>query len=96
MQSTTRTKLEQDLGDLLESGSNSDLVILCQGEEIKAHRTILSARSPIFCVMLQAGMVEDIAVEVITVEDTKVVILRQLLLFLYTVRLVQDFQGYQG
>ena len=39
-----RTKLEEDMRDLLVSGYNSDLVIQCQGEEIKAHRGILSAR----------------------------------------------------
>ena len=44
MQSASRTKLEQDMWDLLESGFNSDLVIQCQGEDIKAHRLILSAR----------------------------------------------------
>ena len=44
MQSASRTKLEQDMWDLLESGFNSDLVIQCQGEEIKAHRLILSNR----------------------------------------------------
>ena len=30
--------------DLLESGYNSDLMILCQEEEIRAHRGVLSAR----------------------------------------------------
>ena len=44
LQSTPRTKLEEDLWDLLQSGDNSDLVIQCQGEEIKAHRLILSTR----------------------------------------------------
>ena len=39
-----RAKLEEDMWDLLESGYDSDLVIHCQGEEIKTHRGILSAR----------------------------------------------------
>ena len=43
-QSDPRSKLEEDLGNLLESGDKSDLVIECRGKEIKAHRTILSAR----------------------------------------------------
>ena len=37
-------KLEQDMLSLLESGDNSDIVLQCEGEEIKAHRNILSAR----------------------------------------------------
>ena len=44
MESATRTKLEQDFLALLDSGNNSDLVIQCQGEDIKVHRIILSAR----------------------------------------------------
>ena len=44
MQSAPRTRLDQDMRALLESGFNSDLVIQCRGEEIKAHRLILSAR----------------------------------------------------
>ena len=44
MQSEVRSKLEQDLWDLLEFGNYSDLIIQCQGEDIKAHRNILSAR----------------------------------------------------
>ena len=40
-----KAKLEQDMFSLLESGDNSDIVIRCKyGEEIKAHRNILSAR----------------------------------------------------
>ena len=54
MQSEVRTKLEQDLGDLLESGDNSDLIIQCQGEDIKAHRIILSARYFMLNAMLQS------------------------------------------
>ena len=39
-----KLKLEQDMLNLLESGDNSDIVFHCKGEEIKAHRKILSAR----------------------------------------------------
>ena len=39
-----KEKLERDMLNLLESGDNSDIVLQCQGEEIKAHRKILSAR----------------------------------------------------
>ena len=39
-----KEKLERDMLKLLESGDNSDIVLQCQGEEIKAHRKILSAR----------------------------------------------------
>ena len=36
-----KNKLEQDMLSLLESG---EIVFQCQGEKIKAHRNILSAR----------------------------------------------------
>ena len=39
-----KLKLEQDMLNLLESGDNSDIVFHCKGEEITAHRKILSAR----------------------------------------------------
>ena len=41
---STLSTLERDMLSLLESGDNSDIVLQCQGEEIKAHRKILSAR----------------------------------------------------
>lgn len=78
--------------DLLESGFNSDLIIHCQGEDIKAHRLILTARSPVFRAMLETGMVE--VKGRIKVEDAKPTILRQLLHYLYTRKLETDFRDY--
>ena len=40
--------LLNDMGNLLLDTETSDVVLLCQGEEIRAHKLILSARSPVF------------------------------------------------
>ena len=79
---------------LLDSGNNSDLVIHCQGEDIKVHRIILSARSPVFSAMLESGMLEEQKGRV-KIEDAEVVILKELLRYLYTGKIGPDFREYK-
>lgn len=44
-------QLSTDLGQLFEDGKNSDVVLNVQGQEIRAHKAILSARSVVFASM---------------------------------------------
>ena len=68
----------------------SDIVIHCQGEQIPAHKCILSARSPVFRAMMQANMVESIKRE-ITIEDEDKDVLFEMLRFIYTGKVGEGF-----
>ena len=48
----------RDLGELLYSGSGADYTIAVGDEEIKCHRIVLEARSPVFRGMLGSSMSE--------------------------------------
>ena len=56
--------LAGDIGNLFLDQETSDIVIHCQGEQILAHKCILSARSPVFRAMMQANMLESIKREI--------------------------------
>lgn len=51
-------QLSTDLGQLFEDGKNSDVVLNVQGQEIRAHKAILSARSVVFASMFEHEMVK--------------------------------------
>ena len=69
----------------------SDLVLVCQGEEIKAHRCILSARSPVFSAMLQSNMLESINSK-IKIDDADKDVLKEMLWYMYKCEVDKDFK----
>ena len=82
--------LAGDIGNLFLDQETSDIVILCQGEQIPAHKCILSARSPVFRAMMQANMLESIKREInIEVDDKDV--LFEMLRFIYTAKVGDGF-----
>jgi speckle-type POZ protein len=60
-----------DLGTLLASGSDTDCVFEVEGEEMRAHKIILEARSPVFRALLNSPMREGQEGRVV-IEDMKV------------------------
>ncbi|KAL1440851.1 hypothetical protein MTO96_009149 [Rhipicephalus appendiculatus] len=74
-------RLPEDLGDLLESGRFSDIVLSANGRQFQAHKAILSARSPVFAAMFQHKMKEESQVEI---ADMDPYVLHELLRFIYT------------
>eukprot|EP01043_Picozoa_sp_COSAG02_P005199 COSAG02_NODE_140_length_34374_cov_913.416443_2_plen_487_part_00 len=67
---------------LLESGFMSDMELKCGGTSVKAHKLLLSARSPVFAAMFKPGLVEAEANEV-TLEGIEPAVLRSLVHYLY-------------
>lgn len=74
---------QDKLLQLLESGANSDVTFIVQGEEIRAHSLILSAFSDVFQAQFTSGMQETASKRVI-VEDCKPDIFKAFLRYLYT------------
>jgi len=65
----------------------SDVVIVCKGDvELKAHRAVLAARSPVFEAMFTHEMTEKLSGQV-KIPDYKMEEMRDFLLFLYHAKL---------
>jgi len=76
-------KLVGDMSQLLHSSLYSDVTLVAQGVEFRAHKAILAARSPVFKAMFDSSMRESVD-GVVTIEDIKPAVFRQLLRFMYT------------
>jgi len=75
--------LAADLATTLNDSSFSDITIKTKGQQFKAHRIILAARSPVFRAMFSHDMQEsrDNQVEI---QDIDPVVMEELLRFIYT------------
>jgi len=74
-----------DFENLFTSQTGSDICFNIQGQEIKAHKTILSARSPVFSAMFNSDMKEK-GLERVDLPEITPDIFNALLRFIYTDR----------
>ncbi len=79
------TSLDRDLEQFFTNRSDTDVCFVIDGKEIKAHKMILSARSPVFAAMLKSGMKESVSNRV-EIDDIAPDIFEVLLQFIYTDR----------
>jgi len=82
--------LLSDLARIMGDEATSDISIMCQDQEIRVHKLILSARSPVFQAMLGSDMVEK-SRGVITIMDANVTVVRQMVAYMYTAKIDNDF-----
>jgi len=89
--SSPKSSLGLDFGNLLTSQSSSDISFIIDGKEVKAHKLILSARSPVFAAMFRSDMKEK-EMDQIDIPDISPVVFNELLRFIYTdrVQLTED------
>jgi len=76
-------RLQEELSQLFDSGKESDVSFVVQGEKIKAHKVLLTTRCKHFESMFDSGMAESCSKEV-TVNDIKPKTFKEFLKFLYT------------
>uniref|UniRef100_A0A0E0M7U2 BTB domain-containing protein n=1 Tax=Oryza punctata TaxID=4537 RepID=A0A0E0M7U2_ORYPU len=78
--------LHRHLGGLLESMDGADVTFHVAGEEVRAHRYVLAARSPVFKAELFGQMKESRSSNntVVNVDDMEAEVFRALLAFIYT------------
>ncbi|XP_053313053.1 speckle-type POZ protein-like [Spea bombifrons] len=76
-------RLADELGGLWENSRFTDCCLCVAGQEFKAHKAILAARSPVFGAMFEHEMVERIKnrVEIIDVEPD---VFKEMMCFIYT------------
>ncbi|KAM3214173.1 hypothetical protein ACQJBY_066548 [Aegilops geniculata] len=72
--------LGQDLGDLLRSQNGADVTFVVGAASFRAHRLLLTARSPVFAAELAGSMMD----ETHRIKDMDADTFRALLLFIYT------------
>ena len=77
----TNLRLKMASGKSLKSDiaamSTGDIVIKCEDQELRAHKYILCARSPVFKAMFQSDMVVEIKNEV-NVKETSMSVVKQM------------------
>jgi len=83
-------RLQEELSQLLDSGKESDISFVVQGEKIKAHKVLLTTRCKHFESMFDSGMAESHSKEV-TVNDIKPKTFKDFLRFLYT-NMLPDYE----
>ena len=69
--------LKSDIAAMLKEDSTGDIVIRCEDQELRVHKFILCARSPVFKAMFQSDMVVEIQNEV-NVEETSMSVVKQM------------------
>ena len=75
--------LSEDYLNLFNSGTHSDVEIICGEKTFQCHKSILSARSPVFRAMFKLDMEEKKKGKVEIIDYTPIVI-DQMLYFIYT------------
>ncbi|XP_008546874.1 speckle-type POZ protein isoform X2 [Microplitis demolitor] len=76
-------RLPEDLGTLFESQKFSDVTLTVCGNEFRAHKAILAARSPVFSAMFEHEM-EERKQNRVDITDVDYEVLKEMLRFIYT------------
>ncbi|GBN45692.1 TD and POZ domain-containing protein 1-like [Araneus ventricosus] len=83
VESGSDTDLKTDLKSILDSGTLFDVSLQIGSEVIRAHKNILSARSPVFRAMFTKDM-QEATNNTVAIEDLSVETVLKLLLYMYT------------
>lgn len=82
-------EIAKSYGSLLENKNSSDVTLVVGDVKFSAHKCILSARSPVFCAMLECDMVEK-SKGTVEINDIQPDIIQLMLEFLYTGKFDKD------
>lgn len=77
------SRLDRDMLNLYKDKTYSDVIIKCQGKEIKVHKIILVNRSSVFKAMFKSEMTESIT-NTVNINDINPEALEEVLKFIYT------------
>lgn len=80
--SVPKSRLKDDLGKLLEDKLFSDVTLVVNGGELRAHKNVLAARSPVFASLFRNQ--QDVEPTRLTIPDVDYDVMRELLRFIYT------------
>ncbi|XP_032752673.1 TD and POZ domain-containing protein 5-like [Rattus rattus] len=75
--------LAEDLGVLWENSLFTDCSLVVAGQEFRAHKAILAARSPVFRAMFENEMLESLT-DRIEIHDIHLQVFKEMMAFIYT------------
>uniref|UniRef100_A0A0N5BR02 BTB domain-containing protein n=1 Tax=Strongyloides papillosus TaxID=174720 RepID=A0A0N5BR02_STREA len=78
-----QSKLSLDYGDMFDSPLFTDCIIKIGDTEIKVHKAVLAARSPVFYDTFNTTL-EKSQTNIIEIEDFRVEVVREMLKYIYT------------
>jgi len=76
--------IQQDLEKLFKYQSKSDICFFIDGQELRAHKLILSARSPVFAAMIDKAEVEGDLMNGVEIKNMAFTTFKDLIHFIYT------------
>ncbi|XP_005188862.2 speckle-type POZ protein-like [Musca domestica] len=76
--------LHERMAKLLDSGKFSDVTLVVQGEELYAHKAILSLRSSVFSAMFEHETMTENETNQILINDFEPVVIKEMLIFMYS------------
>ncbi|ODM86868.1 Speckle-type POZ protein, partial [Orchesella cincta] len=79
----SKDEIANDLGKLFRESIGTDVAIVCSQTNFKVHKSILSARSPVFAAMFNSDMVESRS-NFVQIEDFEDDVVKGMLEHLYT------------
>ncbi|CAO4364921.1 Protein CBR-BATH-44 [Caenorhabditis briggsae] len=77
------TEVTKDLENLFRSGKHADFTFVIEGRELKAHKAILAARSPVFAAMMESHTAESQNSRVV-LGEIEYEVVQQLLNYIYS------------
>lgn len=75
--------LAEDLGELWENSLFTDCSLVVAGQEIRSHKAILAARSPVFRAMFEHEMLESLT-NCFEIHDIHLQVFKEMMAFIYT------------
>ncbi|XP_061386089.1 speckle-type POZ protein-like [Musca vetustissima] len=78
------TDLFQDMGKLLQSEKFSDVTLMVEKQQLKAHKNILSMRSEVFAAMFDNEAMTENTSNCVDINDMEYPVVREMLTFIYT------------
>ena len=78
-----KEELNKDFQDLFENRKLSDVTFIVRGQQIKAHKIILAARSPVFAAMFEHPLKGNLT-GIVDVPDIEANVFEELLRYIYT------------
>lgn len=74
----------EKFGSLFENGEFSDFTLAVGGEELRVHKAILAAQSPVFAAMFQHDMLRENKQNRAAITDTDCRVLKEMLVYMYS------------
>ena len=85
----------KDIANIYMDDCYNDVTIICEGEKIKANKTILCARSPVFEAMLMKNNMKEKKNSEIKINDIEKNVLKAMIKYMYKIEVDKQFKKFK-